>query len=127
MKQIIQTEAAPAAIGPYSQAVRHNGFLFISGQLGLSPENGTLAAGIEAQTTQCMNNLAAILRAAGLQTSHLLKVSIFLTDLAHFETVNHIYASILTEPYPAREVIQVAALPKGAEVEISAIAAAPSS
>lgn len=118
----IQTTQAPAAIGPYSQGIECKDFLFISGQLGLIPESGQLCEGVEAQTEQALRNLEAILAARHLATRSLLKVSIFVVDLSHFETINRIYASHLIEPYPAREVVQVAALPKGGLVEISAIA-----
>lgn len=122
MKDIIQTPHAPAAIGTYSQAVRQNGFLFISGQLGIDPQTGVLQEGLEAQARRCMENLKAILEAAGLDFSHLVKVSIFLMDMGDFAAVNGLYESYLSAPYPAREAVQVAALPKGGLVEISAIA-----
>lgn len=121
----IQTEAAPAAIGPYSQAVAHNGLLFISGQLGLHPETGEFAEGIEAQTRQALQNLVAILTAAGLTPRHVLKATIYVADMNDFGLVNELYAEVFQPPFPAREVVQAAALPKNGLVEISAIAAAP--
>lgn len=119
----IQTEAAPAAIGPYSQAVSHNGTLYISGQLGLNPDTGEFAEGIEAQTRQALQNLVAILTAAGLSTTQVLKATIYVADMGDFALVNSLYAEIFQPPYPAREVVQAACLPKNGLVEISAIAA----
>ncbi len=118
----IQTPLAPAAIGPYSQAVSKNGLLFISGQLGLDPASGALAEGVEAQTRQALHNLAAILAAAGLAPSNVLKTTLFLADMDDFALVNHLYAELFSPPFPAREVVQAARLPKNARVEISAIA-----
>ena len=119
----IQTSQAPAAIGPYSQAVSHNGLLFISGQLGLDPATGTLPEGTEAQTRRALQNLVAILAAANLGPANVLKATIYVAHMDDFALVNQLYAEIFTSPFPAREVIQAARLPKNGLVEISAIAA----
>ncbi len=119
----IATEAAPAAIGPYSQAVRAGDYLFCSGQIPLDPKTGELAAGgIGEQTRQVLMNLQAVLAAAGKDFSAVAKTTIFLADLAHFNVVNAIYAEYFRKPAPARATVQVAALPKGALVEIELIA-----
>lgn len=115
---------APKAIGPYSQAVVAGGFAFLSGQIPLSPETGELAKGIEAQTEQVMSNLKGVLDRLNLDFSKVVKSTIFLTDLANFQTVNGIYEKWLGQYKPARATIQVSALPKGAEVEIEMIAVA---
>ena len=120
----IQTDQAPAAIGPYSQAVTQNGLVFVSGQLGLDPASGALAEGIEAQTRRALQNLVAILAAAGLGTKHVLKATIYVANMDDFALVNQLYAEVFAPPFPAREVVQAARLPKNALVEISAIAAA---
>ena len=119
----IQTDHAPAAIGPYSQAVFQNGLLFVSGQLGLDPASGALADGIEAQTRRALQNLVAILSAAGLTPANVLKATIYVADMDDFALVNRLYAETFQPPYPAREVVQAARLPKNGLVEISAIAA----
>ena len=121
--QPIQTDQAPAAIGPYSQAVSKNGLLFVSGQLGLDPATGALAAGIEAQTRRALQNLVAILAAAGLAPRHVLKATVYVANMDDFALVNQLYAEVFAPPFPAREVVQAARLPKNALVEISAIAA----
>ncbi len=118
----IQTDNAPAAIGPYSQAVSANGLLFISGQLGLDPATGVMAAGTEAQARRALDNLVAVLAAAGLQPTHLVKATLYVADMDDFALVNQIYAEFFSPPYPAREVIQAARLPRDARIEISAIA-----
>jgi len=119
----IQTNQAPAAIGPYSQAISHKGLLFISGQLGLDPASGTLADGTEAQTRRALQNLVSILSAAGLGPQHVLKATIYVANMDDFALVNQLYAEVFSPPFPAREVIQAARLPKNGLVEISAIAA----
>ena len=121
----IQTDLAPAAIGPYSQAVMQNGLLFVSGQLGLDPASGALAEGIEAQTRRALQNLVAILKAAGLGPQNVLKATVYVANMDDFALVNQLYAEVFTPPFPAREVVQAARLPKNALVEISAIAARP--
>jgi 2-iminobutanoate/2-iminopropanoate deaminase len=124
-RHIIATAAAPAAIGPYSQAVRVGSFVFTAGQIGLDPATGQLVADdVEAQTRQVMANLAAVLTAAGSDLNRIVKTTIFLTDMADFPTVNAVYGSFFTEAPPARSTVAVAALPRGARVEIEAIALA---
>ena len=120
---VIQTDQAPAAIGPYSQAVSKNGLLFVSGQLGLDPATGALAEGVEAQTRRALQNLVAILAAAGLGPQHVLKATVYVANMDDFALVNRLYAEVFAPPYPAREVVQAARLPKNGLVEISAIAA----
>ena len=120
---IIQTDQAPAAIGPYSQAVAHNGLLFVSGQLGLDPASGALAEGVEAQTRRALQNLVAILAAAGLGPRNVLKATVYVANMDDFALVNRLYAEVFSPPFPAREVVQAARLPKNGLVEISAIAA----
>ena len=125
MKKIISTSEAPAAIGPYSQAVRSGRFLFCSGQIPLDPKSGQIISGdIAAQTRRVLDNIAAVLRAEGLTFDNAVKTTIFLTDLGDFQTVNEIYGSYFKQNPPARSTVQVSALPKGAKVEIEIIAAA---
>jgi 2-iminobutanoate/2-iminopropanoate deaminase len=121
-RQAISTAAAPAAIGPYSQAIEIDGFLFCSGQLGLDPVTGQLLDGVEAQVERALLNLEAVLFAAGMTTADIVKINIFLVDLDHFAVVNAIYARHMAEPAPARSTVEVAALPRNALVEIEAIA-----
>ncbi len=123
-KKIINTEKAPAPIGPYNQSVMANGLLFISGQIAINPSNGNIeATTIAEETEQVMKNLDAILQEAGLNFSHVAKTTIFLSDMSHFATVNEVYASFFTGDHPARETVAVKGLPKGVNVEISMIAA----
>ncbi|PYJ69343.1 MAG: reactive intermediate/imine deaminase [Verrucomicrobia bacterium] len=125
MKKIISTNDAPAAIGPYSQAVRSGDLLFCSGQISLDPKSGQIVPGdIAAQTRRVLDNIAAVLKAEGLTFENVIKTTIFLTDLGDFQTVNEIYASYFKQQPPARSTVQVSALPKGAKVEIEAIAVA---
>jgi 2-iminobutanoate/2-iminopropanoate deaminase len=125
MKKIISTSEAPGAIGPYSQAVRSRSFLFCSGQIPLDPKSGQIVPGdIAAQTRRVLDNIAAVLKAEGLTFDHVVKTTIFLTNLGDFQTVNEIYGSYLKQDPPARSTVQVAALPKGANVEIEVIALA---
>ncbi|MGK2904996.1 MAG: RidA family protein [Desulfuromonadales bacterium] len=125
MKKLIQTNSAPAAIGPYSQAIQAGGFIFYSGQIPLDPGSGVLVAGgIVEQTRQVMANMRAVLYASGRNFSDIVKTTIYLTDLADFATVNEIYGAFFTDVPPARACVQVAALPKGAAIEIDWIAAA---
>jgi 2-iminobutanoate/2-iminopropanoate deaminase len=125
MKEIISTSEAPGAIGPYSQAVRTGRFLFCSGQIPLDPKSGQIVAGdIAAQTRRVLDNIAAILKAEGLGFDHVVKTTIFLMNLGDFQTVNEIYGSYFKHDPPARSTVQVAALPKGANVEIEVIAVA---
>jgi 2-iminobutanoate/2-iminopropanoate deaminase len=123
MAQPIATTDAPAAIGPYSQAVRAGGLVFLSGQIPLDPATGQLVAGdVSAQTDRVMKNLAAILAAAGLGFGDVVRTTIYLVDIGHFAAVNEVYARFFDAPYPARITVQVAALPRAALVEIDAIA-----
>ena len=118
----IQTPLAPAALGPYSQAIRSGSMVFMSGQIPLNPETMALVdGGIEAQTRQVFKNLAAVAAAADSDLQHAVKITIYLTDLNDFATVNSVMAEQFQEPYPARATIQVSALPKGSMVEIDAI------
>jgi 2-iminobutanoate/2-iminopropanoate deaminase len=123
LKKQIQTAEAPAAIGPYSQAIRAGSFIFYSGQIPLDPSSGALVSGgIEEQTRQVLANMRAMLRASGCDFSDVIKTTIYLTDLADFATVNQIYGECFAEVPPARACVQVAALPKGAMIEIEWIA-----
>lgn len=118
----IATTTAPAAIGPYSQAIEIDGFVFCSGQLGLDPITGELLEGVQEQAERALLNLEAVLGAAGLTMADVVKTSIFLVDLAHFSQVNTIYSKHVVEPAPARSTVQVAALPRNALLEIEAVA-----
>ena len=121
--QAIQTKEAPAAIGPYSQAVKHGNMIFLSGQVHLDPATGQVVTGdIAAQTRRVMENLRAVLAAAGGSFDDVVRTTIYLVDLGHFTAVNEAYGSYFEPPYPARATVQVAALPKGAQVEIDVIA-----
>ncbi|HIP40066.1 MAG TPA: RidA family protein [Desulfocapsa sulfexigens] len=122
-KTIINTENAPAAIGPYSQAVRHGDTIYVSGQLPLNPETKQMDEDVSRQTEQSMNNIKAILQEAGVSMERVVRCGIFVTDLADFAAVNEVYATFFEGDYPARATVQVAALPLGAKVEIDAIAA----
>lgn len=123
-KTIINTPKAPAPIGPYSQAVSVNGMLFVSGQIPIIPETGEMeAGGIQAETTQVMKNLGAILAEAGTDFSYVVKTSIFVADMNDFTAVNEVYGRSFTENPPARETVAVRTLPKNVNVEISCIAA----
>jgi reactive intermediate/imine deaminase len=121
-KQIIHTDRAPAAIGPYSQAVRVGDTVYLSGQIPLLPGSGDLVTGdIQNQAKQVFANLTAVAEAAGGNLGDVVKLNIFLTDLGHFPLVNEVMAETFSEPYPARAAIGVAALPKGAEIEMDAV------
>jgi reactive intermediate/imine deaminase len=121
-KDIVSTSAAPAAIGPYSQAVKTGLVVFTSGQIGLDPKTGELVAGgFEAQVRQSFANLAAVAQAAGGSLAHAVKFTLFLTDLGQFATVNKIMGEVVPQPYPARSTVGVASLPKGALFEVEAI------
>jgi 2-iminobutanoate/2-iminopropanoate deaminase len=124
MKKIISSSEAPAAIGPYSQAVRSGNFLFCSGQIPLDPKTGKIVAGdIAAQTRRVLDNIAAILKTEELTFDNVVKTTVFLTNLGDFQTVNEIYGSYFKGQPPARSTVQASALPKGANIEIEAIAA----
>lgn len=121
-REAIATQAAPAAVGPYSQAIKTGSLIFASGQLGLDPATGKLQDGLAAQTHQALANLTAVLNAAGASMADVVKTTIFLVDISQFATVNAIYSTAFPSPPPARSTIQVAALPLGGLVEIEAIA-----
>jgi len=126
MKQPIASLDAPAAIGPYSQAVRAASLVFLSGQIPLDPATGQLVSGdITAQTVRVMENLRAVLTAAGCSFTDVVRTTIYLTDLSHFGAVNEAYGRFFEAPFPARATVQVAALPRGAQVEIDAVAVVP--
>lgn len=118
----VQTSTAPAAIGPYSQAIRAGGFVFTAGQVGAEPADGALADGVAAQADRALRNLAAVLAEAGSSFDRVVKTTIFLADMADFVAVNEVYAKHLSPPYPARSTVAVKALPKGALVEIEMVA-----
>lgn len=122
-KTVINAAKAPAAVGPYSHANAAGDTIYISGQLGLDPETGVLAEGVEAQAKTGFENLKTILTEAGVSFENVVKTTVFLTDMNDFAAVNDIYAQYFTGKYPARSCVQVAALPKGASFEIEAIAA----
>ena len=122
-KTHVQTPGAPAAVGPYSQAIVANGFVFCSGQVGLDPANGRLVpGGIAVELSRALDNLAAVLSAAGLGLDDVVKTTVYLLDLAEFPAMNEVYARYFRAPYPARATVGVAALPAGARVEIEAVA-----
>lgn len=122
-KNIIQTDKAPAAIGTYSQGVEYQGLCFFSGQIGIDPVGGNLADGVELQINQIFKNIDALLQSQNLSRAHILKTTVFLTDLKVFSTINKAFDSFFDKPYPARSTVEVSALPKGAMVEIEVIAA----
>ena len=123
MKEAITTTAAPQAIGPYSQAVRAGDWVFLSGQIGLDPVTGTLVSGgVVAEAQQVLANLRAVLAAAGGSLGNVVRTTIYLVDLGDFTLVNEVYAAAFNAPFPARATVGVAALPRGARVEIDAIA-----
>ena len=123
-RAVVQTDAAPGAIGPYSQAIGAGGFVFTAGQVGAEPSTGALVDGVAAQADQALRNLAAVLEAAGTGFDRVVKTTIMLVDMADFATVNEAYARHLSPPYPARTTVAVRALPKGALVEIEMVALA---
>jgi 2-iminobutanoate/2-iminopropanoate deaminase len=120
--QRVQTERAPAAIGPYSQAVRSGGMVYVSGQIPLTPEGNPVEGGVEAQTEQVLRNLAAVLEAAGSSLDRVVQVSAFLADMNDFARFNEVYARHFREPYPARAVVEAARLPKDVRVEVACVA-----
>ena len=123
MKRIVSTTEAPAAVGPYSQAVRIGPMLYTAGQIPLDPKSGQLVSeDVAAQTRQVLENLAAVLKAEGMDFSNIVKTTVFMTNLGDFQTMNEIYASYFKDLPPARSTVQVSALPKGAQVEIEVIA-----
>ncbi len=120
-KLVVSTSGAPAAIGPYSQAIKAGNTVYLSGQIGLDPASGQLVEGIDAQVARVFDNLKAVAAAAGGSLAHAVRLTIYLTDLAHFAKVNDAMASHCPQPYPARVTIGVASLPRGALVEVDAI------
>ncbi len=122
-KKIINAENVPAAVGPYCHAVEAGNFVFTSGQIGLDPNTQELAEGIEAQTKQVLENLKAVLKAAGLTLSDVIKTTVFLDDVSDFGVVNEIYETYFNDSKPARSCVEAGALPKGALIEIEVIAA----
>ena len=122
MKTIISTAKAPAAIGPYSQATELNGLIITSGQLPIDPATGAFPEGIQAQTRQSLTNVKAVLEKAGVTMDHVLKTTVFLSDMNNFGAMNEVYGEFFSEPYPSRAAFEVAALPKAAKVEIKAVA-----
>jgi reactive intermediate/imine deaminase len=126
-RQVIQTADAPAAIGPYSQAIRAGDTLYLSGQIGLDPKTGQLVDGLEAQAHQVFRNMRAVAQAAGASLDDVVKLSIMVADLGDFAKVNEIMATYFNAPYPARSTYQVAGLPRGARIEVEGIIAMPDS
>lgn len=124
-RQAVSTTGAPGAIGPYSQGILSGDLVFCSGQLGLDPETGEMAAGIEAQAERALQNLAAVLAAASCTWADVVKTTIYLADITDFGAVNAVYAGFMADPPPARSTFAVGALPKGGRVEIDAIARRP--
>lgn len=123
MKQAITTQNAPAAIGPYSQAIESNGTVYVSGQLPIDPATGEFAVGgIQAEARQSLTNISNILKEAGMSMANVAKVTVLLADIKDFAAVNEVYQEFFEAPYPARSAFAVAALPKGANIEIEAIA-----
>jgi len=121
-RSAINTEAAPTAIGPYSQAIRHHDTVYVSGQIPIDPQTGKFVSDdIDAQIVQVFENLQAVAEAAGTSLNNALKINVFLTDLANFAKVNEVMTEYFAEPYPARAAVQVAGLPLGAQVEADAI------
>ena len=122
-KKAIQTDAAPQAVGPYSQGIDSGELIFVSGQLPLDPTTGAFPEGdIQARTSQVIRNVEAVLRQSGCGLEHVVKTTVFLVDMGEFQAMNEVYAEHFQQPYPARSVFQVGALPKGADVEMEVIA-----
>lgn len=122
MKKIISTDKAPAAIGPYSQAIEVNGMVYTSGMIPVNPATGEIPDGIEAQAEQAIGNLAALLREAGTSTDNVVKTTVFIKNMNDFAKMNEIYAKYFTGDYPARSCVEVARLPKDVLIELEAIA-----
>lgn len=122
-KRAVETLDAPKAIGPYSQAIIANGFVYTAGQIGTDPKTGTLVeGGIAEQTAQALKNLAAVLKAAGSSLDNAVKTTVFLADMNDFAKMNEVYAKFINKPYPARSTVQVARLPRDAQIEIEVVA-----
>lgn len=122
MKKVISTDKAPAAIGPYSQAIEVNGMVFTSGVIPVNPATGEIPSGVEAQTEQAFSNLAELLKAAGTSTENVVKTTVFIKEMNDFATINAIYAKYFTAPYPSRSCVEVARLPKDVLLEVEAVA-----
>jgi 2-iminobutanoate/2-iminopropanoate deaminase len=123
MWHVVSTDGAPKAIGPYSQGIAAREFVFVSGQIAMDPATGQLlAGGVAEQTERALKNLEAVLKAAGLTMAHVVRTTVFLIDLGEFSAMNEVYARHFPKDHPARSTVQVSALPKGARVEIDAIA-----
>ncbi len=122
MKKEVKTDLAPGAIGPYSQGIDVGNMIFFSGQLPIDSQTGTMPEGIEAQTTQSLNNVKGLLESQGLDLSNVVKTTVFLNDMNDFVKMNEVYAQYFTQPYPARSAVEVARLPKDALIEIEVIA-----
>lgn len=122
MKKVILTKEAPAAIGPYSQAIEVNGMIYTSGQLPINPETGVMPTDVESQTEQSLKNVFAILKEAGVDSSNVVKTTVFIKDMNDFPRINKVYEKFFTESYPARSCVEVARLPKDALVEIEVVA-----
>ncbi|WP_434511089.1 RidA family protein [Desulfitobacterium sp. AusDCA] len=122
MKKIIRTDAAPAAIGPYSQGIQVGQLVFVSGQLPIDPATGVFPEDIKAQTAQSLRNVQAVLQAEGADLANVVKTTVFMTDINDFAVVNEVYATFFNENPPARSAVQIVALPKGANIEIEVIA-----
>jgi 2-iminobutanoate/2-iminopropanoate deaminase len=122
MREVIETDKAPAAIGPYSQGIKQEGFIFTSGQLPVGPSGQLITDDIAAATEQCLKNIRAVLGAADARLDDVIKVTIYLVDMGNFGEVNNIYEGFFTTDPPARSCVQVAGLPKGAPIEIEAVA-----
>lgn len=122
MKKIISTKKAPAAIGPYSQAIEVNGMIYTSGVIPVNPESGEIPDGVEAQAEQAISNLSALLQEAGSSTAQVVKTTVFIKEMNDFAKINDIYAKFFTGEYPARSCVEVARLPKDVLIEIEAIA-----
>lgn len=122
MKEALSTPNAPAAIGPYSQAIVAGNTVYVSGQIPVNPATGTFPQGIEEQTAQCLKNVSAILAEHGMTLDNVVKTTVFLADLNDFVPMNNVYADFFSQPYPARSAVQVARLPKEAPIEIECIA-----
>ena len=119
--QQIETDKAPAAVGPYSQAVKHNGLVFVSGQIPVNTENGTIPTDIREQTKQVFKNLSNVLIASGSSLSKTLRVTVFIKDMSAFGEINKIYSEFFTKPFPSRSCVEVSELPKGVGIEVDAI------
>lgn len=125
-RNVISTDKAPAAVGPYSQAIRFGDLVYTAGQIPLDPATGSMVAGeIEAQTEQVLKNLRAVLEAAGTDLAHVVKMTVFMTDFSDFQRMNGVYAGFFDSDPPARSAVQVAALPLGATIEMEAVAIVP--